>query len=182
MSRALVLALLLLTAAPAPAFDWKVDPARSAIGFSSDWNGATVKGRFAKWAASIRFDPAKLADARIDVTIDLASAVTGDQTVDGSLPGADWLAVKTVPTARFTSSSVKAAGPGRYVAVGTLTLRGKAVPVTLPFNLTITGNTAAMGGTVTLDRRHFGIGMESDAAGRYVAFPVPVTIAVAATR
>lgn len=167
---------------PVSAANWKLDPARSSIQFASEWNGQKVEGRFQRFSGTIRFSPEALLETDIAISVDLASATTGDRTVDGSLPGDDWFAVKSSPTARFVSRSVSETGPGRYVAKGTLVLRGKSVPVELPFTLAISGNTATMAGSTRLDRRSFGIGMESDASGAWVVFPVPVSVRVVATR
>ena len=175
-------ALLLLAAAPAAASQWAVVPAQSSLGFSAEWNGQAVAGRFPKFTASIRFDPAKLAEARVDATIDLASATTADRTANGSLPGADWFNVKASPTARFQSSSITQVKPGQYLAKGTLTLRGVSVPVSLPFTLSIQGDTAIMSGQAVLDRRSFRIGQESDPSGTQVGFKVPVKVNIRASR
>lgn len=175
-------ALLLLAAAPAAAVPWTVQPAQSRIGFTATWLGKAVPGTFRSWSAAIDFDPAKPAVARIAVTIDLASAATGDKTVDGSLPGDDWFDTKVVRTAKFVATKVAAAGPGRYVATGTLTIRGRAVPVTLPFTLTQVGDIATVTGQARVDRRAWKIGVESDAAEEYVAFAVPIAIRVVAKR
>lgn len=180
--RAIAALLILLVAAPAAASDWLVVPAQSGIAFSPGWNGEAVEGRFPKFSAAIRFDPAKLAQARVDVSIDLAAATTNDKTVNASLPGADWFDVKKHPVARFQSTSITQVKPGQYLAKGTLSLRGVSVPVSLPFTLSIQGNTAVMTGQTSLDRRSFRIGMESDAPGAWVAFPVPVKIRITATR
>ena len=180
--RAIAALLILLAAAPAAASDWLVVPAQSGIAFSPGWNGEAVEGRFPKFSAAIRFDPAKLAQARVDVSIDLAAATTSDKTVNASLPGADWFDVKKHPVARFQSTSITQVKPGQYLAKGTLSLRGVSVPVSLPFTLAIQGNTAVMTGQTSLDRRSFRIGMESDAPGAWVAFPVPVKIRITATR
>ncbi|WP_374385983.1 YceI family protein [Sandaracinobacter sp.] len=180
--RAIAALLILLVAAPAAASDWLVVPAQSGIAFSPGWNGEAVEGRFPKFSAAIRFDPAKLAQARVDVSIDLAAATTNDKTVNASLPGADWFDVKKNPVARFQSTSITQVKPGQYLAKGTLSLRGVSVPVSLPFTLAIQGNTAVMTGQTSLDRRSFRIGMESDAPGAWVAFPVPVKIRITATR
>jgi polyisoprenoid-binding protein YceI len=179
--RALILAAA-LAAAPVSAATWNVVPAQSEIRFASEWNGQKVDGRFARWSAAIRFDPEDLKATAVTVTVDLASASTGDKTVNSSLPGDDWLAVKAAPIARFTTTTVTATGPGRYLARGSLELRGKKVPVDLPFTLSVKDNVATMVGTARLDRRAFGIGMESDAAGTWVVFPVPVTVRVVARR
>lgn len=176
------LAALLLLAAPAAASSWTVVPAQSSLGFTADWNGAKVTGRFPRFTASIRFDPAKPAEARVDAVIDLAAATTDDKTVNGSLPGADWFDVKKSPTARFTAAGFTQVKPGQYVAKGTLTLRGAQVPVTLPFTLAIKGNTAVMTGETVLDRRAFRIGLESDPSATWVGFRVPVKVRLTATR
>lgn len=178
----LMMALSALAATPSAAAIWTVDAQRSSITFGSVWNGDPVTGRFQRYRPAIRFDPARPQDAAIDVLIDLASASVGDRTIDASLPGADWFAVRTAPTARFTATGVKPTGPGRYVAAGTLTLRGRSVPVALPFTLAIRGDTAVVAGTAQLDRRAFGIGMESDPPGQWVVFPVTVRVQLNATR
>lgn len=175
-------AMLLLLASPAAASQWAMIPSQSSVGFTAEWNGKAIEGKFPKFSASIRFDPDKLADARVDATIDLSAATTPDRTANGSLPGADWFDVKTSAVARFQSSSITRVKPGQYLAKGTLTMRGVAVPVALPFTLTIAGDTATMSGQTVLDRRSFRIGAESDASGSWVAFKVPVRVNIRANR
>ena len=174
--------LLLVLATPAAASQWTVVPAQSSLGFSAEWNGKTIEGTFPKFSANIRFDPAKLAEAKVDATIDLSAATTPDRTVNGSLPGADWFDVKTAQTARFQSTSITQVKPGQYLAKGTVSLRGVTVPVSLPFLLTIKGDTAFMSGQAELDRRSFKIGQESDASGSWVGFKVPVKVIIRANR
>lgn len=182
MRLALTATALLLAAAPAEAAKWTVVPAQSRIAFTATWLGKPVAGSFRTWSAVIDFDPAAPAKAAIAVTVDLASAATGDRTVDGALPGADWFNVAGARTAKFVAGKVVAQGPGRFFATGTLTLRGKAVPVTLPFTLTVAGNTATMTGEARLDRRAWALGIASDATAEYVAFAVPLAVRVVATR
>lgn len=178
----LVPVALCLAAAPVAASQWAIVPAQSSIGFTAEWNGQTVTGRLPKFAASIRFDPNRLADARVDGVIDLSAATTNDRTVNASLPGPDWFDVKANPNARLQLLQFSQAKPGHYVARGTLTLRGVAVPVALPFTLAINGDTATMTGEAVLDRRPFRIGMESDATASWVGFRVPVTVRIVANR
>lgn len=173
---------VLLLATPAAASQWTVVPAQSSLTFAPEWNGQALDGRFPKFSAGIRFDPARLAEAKVDAVIDLAAATSSDKTVNASLPTADWFDVKKAPTARFTSTSITQVKPGQYLAKGTLTLRGMAVPVALPFTLAINGDTATMQGQAVLDRRSFRIGNESDASGTWVGFKVPVKVRITATR
>ena len=176
----LALAVLLAAAVPATAAQWSVVPGQSRIAFTATWLGKPVPGSFRRWSAAIDFDPAKPAAAKIAVDIDTASAVTGDKTVDGALPDADWFGSGRAAAARFVATSVAATGPGAYLARGTLTLKGRSVPVDLPFTLAIAGATAKMTGSLKLDRRALALGLTADAAGEYVAFAVPVQITVMA--
>ena len=175
-------AALLMLAAPAAASQWAVVPSQSSIGFSAEWNGKMVEGRFPKFAANIHFDPADPASARVAGVIDLSAATTGDRTVDGSLPGPDWFDVKTSSTARLTMNQFAQTRPGSYLGRGTLSMRGVTVPVSLPFTLAINGDTAIMTGETTLDRRAFKIGMESDATASWVGFRVPIKVRIVANR
>ena len=68
------------------------------------------------------------------------------------------------------------------MAEGTLTLRGAAVPVTLPFTLTLDGARAEMSGRAVLQRLDFGVGRGPDAAGAWVSLDIPVEVKVVATR
>lgn len=173
---------LAMVAAPADASQWALVPAQSALTFTSEWSGQTVQGRFPKFTANIRFDPKKLAEARVDGVIDLSAATTNDRTVNGSLPGPDWFDVKTNANARLQLTQITQPKAGQYVARGTLSMRGVAVPVTLPFTLVIKGDTSVMTGQTTLDRRPFKIGMDSDATASWVAFQVPVKVRIVANR
>ncbi|MGL4543104.1 MAG: YceI family protein [Polymorphobacter sp.] len=178
---ALLVLLALATPARATVANWVVEPGASTIAFTATWLGKPVRGVFKRWSADIAFDAAALPQSKVRVTIDLASAASGDTTVDGALPEADWFAVKTSPSAVFASTGIVKTATG-YLARGTLTIRGRAVPVDMPFTLAIAGDRATLQGSARLDRRAWKIGMESDATAEYVAFAVPMAIKVSARR
>ena len=184
MHLALVAALALLAvpaiAAPAPA--WTVDKAASHVGFQGAMNGQSFNGGFSRWDATIAFDPNNLPASKVTAVIDTGSAKTGDQTRDEALPTDDWFSVKVFPRATFVSRKITAAGPGRYVAQGDLTIRNAIHPVTLPFALAITGDTAKMAGSLALDRAAFGVGQGQFKTGDTVALKVGVNIAVTARK
>lgn len=165
-------------AAPA----WTVDKAASRLGFRAAMNGAAFQGGFNRWDARINFDPANLGASKVTATVDLASARTGDGARDEALPSSDWFDVKRHPRATFTTRSITAAGAGRYVAAGDLTLRGVTRPVKFPFSLAITGDTAKMNGSVVLDRTAFGVGQGQWKTGSAVDTKVTVTVAITARR
>lgn len=178
-------AALAALALAAPSFAqpaaWMVDKAKSSVGFGGTYQGSPFKGSFEKWDAVIRFDPADLAGSSAKVTFQTASATTGDSSKDSSLAEDDWLGPTKFPTASFTSDAITAEGSG-YVAKGTLTIKGKALPVTLPFTLSIAGNSATMKGTATVDRLAYGIGAEGDGSGTFVSKDIAITVEIVATK
>jgi polyisoprenoid-binding protein YceI len=57
-----------------------------------------------------------------------------------------------------------------------------ARPVALPFELAITGNAARMRGTLTIDRRWFGVGQGQFATPSTVAANVQINLAIDARK
>lgn len=184
MIRAAVVALALAAAGQAEAAPpaWRVDKAASRVGFASTFQGAPVAGTFKVWDADIRFDPKDLARSSARVTIDVGSAATGDRDRDAALPDVPWFWAKRYPKAVFVTRSFKALGASRYAAVGDLTLRGVKKPLTLPFTLVITGDTARMNAAIGLNRLAFGVGQDEWKSTKLIPAAVKVTIAVKATR
>lgn len=166
--------------AAATAPQWRVDGAKSSLGFSSAVNGSAFKGSFQRWSADIRFDPANLAGSRIRVVVEPASARADMDNAAQSMQAADWFDSARHTQVIFQSTNIRATGPGRYEAAGTLTVKGRAVPVTLPFTLTIGGAAAEAQGTVALDRVRLGLGTGYPAAT--IPTAVSVSFRVSATR
>lgn len=168
------LALLLLLALPmfAGATDYHVLPA-SRLGFSGSFQGATFEGSFAKWTAQISYDPAQLVTSRFDVTVDTASARTGDNDRDSALPGADFFNVARFPTAHFVSSGFRQAG-GRVVVDGQLTLRGVTRPVSLDVTFVPNAQGATLDASGTLNRLDYGVGGGEYADTSVIGAPVQV--------
>lgn len=166
----------------APAPSWAVDQRNSSIGFAGSMDGVAFRGTFTRWSAAIRFDPANLPGSSARVVIEPASVSSGDGSRDATLKERDWFDTARSPQAVFQTTSIRSIGPGRYEAAGTLTIKGKATPLTLPFTLAIAGQTADMRAALSLDRTRLGLGVQFDQSGGQVAKSVAVTIAVRATR
>lgn len=159
------------------ASDWRVD--EGTLGLSITQFGNTVTGSFAEWTAAIAFDETATGSlGEVEATVAIASLTLG--SVTSQALGADFLDAPTHPKAVF-KAGIERRGEDGYAAVGTLSLRGREVPVTLPFTLSLQGDTARMEGAVTLDRRDFGIGA-SMADETNLAFAVQLAIALTATR
>ena len=157
MSRQLVAAgLLLLAALPAAAIDY-VQTSGSTLGFSGIWQGERFEGRFPGFATRLAFDPAKPSAARLDVEIRIAAATAGTPEEDLELRGKAFLDAARHPAARYVARGFRATGPGRYTAVGTLSLRGVTRPVTFNFRWT-PGAKPLLVGTAMVKRLQFGVG------------------------
>ena|SRR5579863_2575421 len=184
--RAVFLGLVLAALAPAMAFAapplWSVDKAASKLTFSSSVSGKPFTGVFRAWDAVIHFDPNDLAHSDVTATIDVTSAVTGDKDRDAELPDQDFFWTSHFPRATFVAHGFKAAGPGRYLAAGTLSLRGVSKPLTLPFSLAISGAQAKMNAQVALDRLAFGVGQGDWQATDTVPAAVSVGVTLSAHR
>ena len=169
-----------LSALPA----YKADAKTGTLGFSGTHAGNVFNGTFGVWSAEIRFSPTALSEGRIIATIETASAKTGNAMYDGTLPSADWFDTKQYPQAKVVSTRLEKTADG-YRAEGTLTLRGKSVPVTLAFALTpADGNAASVKveASTKLDRLAFGIGAQSDHTAEWVSREIPLTLSFVAQR
>lgn len=146
----------LLAASPAMAADYVQAPG-STLAFATKYDGEVFTGTFPGFATQVSFDPANLAAGKLDVTIPLASAKSGNSDRDSTLQGADFFNVGKFATARYTASGFRALGNDKYAADGTLELRGVSKPVTLTFTWT-PGPQPVLKGQATVKRLEFGVG------------------------
>ncbi len=148
--------LVALMSAPAVAADYVQAPG-STLAFASRYDGETFTGSFPGFSTKLSFDPAQLANAKLDVTIPLAGAKTGNADRDSTLQEADFFNVAKYAQARYTASKFRSLGGNRYAADGTLSLRGVSKPVTLDFTWT-PGARPVLSGKATVKRLDFGVG------------------------
>lgn len=154
--RTCLLAGALLAASPALAADYVQAPG-SALTFASRYEGETFTGRFPGFVTRFTFDPAQLATAKLDVTIPLATAGTGNSDYDSELRGRAFFDAARFPQARYVATRFRALGGNRYAADGVLSLRGVSKPVTLSFSWT-PGAKPVLAGKATVKRLDFGVG------------------------
>ena len=157
--------------------DWVIVTESCLIGIATSQFGATVEVEFAQWTTEIKYDrdapPEEKGSVRTTIAIpSLTLGAVTDQAM-----GFDYFNAPEFPTAVFEADIAE--GGDSHIATGTLTIKDKTVPITMPFDLGFEGDTAFMSGTITLDRREYGIGdnMTDEAS---LAFPVTVTINIEA--
>lgn len=152
---AVLLAVVLPAAAQAPK---KIDRAKSSIRFVTKQMNVPVEGQFKVFDATVAFDPAKPEATKAEFAVDLGSIDLGNAEGETEAKGKAWLNVPAFPKATFVAESVKANGPGKYVATGKLAIKGAAQPVTAPFTLTDSGGARVVEGQFTLKRLAYKIG------------------------
>lgn len=146
----------LMAAAPASAADY-VQDAGSTLVFATKYDGEVFTGTFPGFSTKLSFDPADLPAGKLDVTIPLAGANTGNNDRDTTLRGADFFNVAKFAQARYRATGFRSLGGDKYAADGTLELRGVSKPVTLTFTWT-PGAAPVLAGKATLKRLDFGVG------------------------
>lgn len=94
-----------------------------------------LKGGFNEFSGTVTIDPARLEDARVEVTIATASIDTGLSFVDGHLRSPALFDVHEFPTMTFKSTKVDVTGSNTARVRGELTLLGITHPVVLDATL-----------------------------------------------
>lgn len=173
--------LILATAFPAAARDWRMVDGESSLAFTFRQMGSPVTGAFERFAADISFDPKALAAARVETVIEIESVATGNAERDAGIEGPDWFDAKAYPTARFVSTGFTAAGGDAYEVEGKLTIRDVTLPIVLPMTITVDGDRAVAKGELELDRTAFGVGRGEWAAENLVGHQVLLRVEVVAT-
>ena len=132
--------------------------AGSEIGFTTKQMGVPVDGKFTKFNAQITLDPKKPETGSVSFAIDTGSARFGSPDLDTEVPKATWLNVAKFPQASFASSSIKAAGAGKYEVAGKLTIKGSVRDIVVPVQLAPSGANSIASGAFTIKRLEFKVG------------------------
>lgn len=113
-----------MTTATAVKTVWKIDSAHTEAAFAvKHLMISTARGRFGAIEGLVEFDPADLASAAVDVTIDAASIDTREPQRDAHLRSADFFDVEKFPTLTFKSRRVDAVQGDRFTLIGDLTIK-----------------------------------------------------------
>jgi polyisoprenoid-binding protein YceI len=122
---------------------YKTDPSHTLIGYEVSHFGINdYFGIFGDATGTLVIDPARLQDAKVDITIPLSTGITNASArLTEHLKGADFFDVAKHPTARFVSTSVTVDPKDRNKAqiAGNLTIKGVTKPVVLETEFTGAG-------------------------------------------
>ena len=156
MPKTALLSSLLLVVPPAFATDYVQAPGSSLV-FAGTYQGDAFTGRFPGFTTLLSFDPQRLATAKLDVAIPLASATTANADYDAEMRGNGFFASTRFPQAHYTATKFRGLGGNRYAADGTLSLHGVSKPITLIFTWA-PGAQPVLSGKATVKRLDFGVG------------------------
>jgi len=130
----LFIAAALLTAAPVMAQTYEVDTRHSHMSWQMPHLGlSTYRGKFARTAGKITLDRAAKSGA-MEITIDPASQLSGDERLDKHLQSEDFFNVAKFPAITFKSTKVQFNGDNPSRIDGDLTMLGITRPVILQVN------------------------------------------------
>ena len=176
------IALLAAAVLPAGAAMQPVRVPPSTVTITVTQMGVPVDAAFTKFHASIDFDPAHLAGASAQFTIDVASLDLGDAQYNREILKPAWLDAARFPTATFTSTSLKTLSPTQIEATGKITIKGITRDVRFPVTMKDGGKTLSYDGTVRIHRTDFKVGTGEWQATDVVADEVVIKVhAVTAT-
>ena len=134
--------------------------------------GEKIKGKFSNLSGNIIFDPQHLASASFDVTLNAATANTGDKFYDFKLKTEHFLNTSLFPTIRLRSLAVKQVKSGiqLYELTGTLTLKGVSKPVSMQFTATPLGTGYLFRGLLHLNRLDYAVGSTGEMGKEVIVF------------
>ncbi|MFD0727503.1 YceI family protein [Lysobacter brunescens] len=168
MKRLLAAAALALatTVAFAAPLTYKIDPNHTDVVASwSHFGFSNPIAHFGKVDGFITYDPAKVGDSKVEVTIPLAGLNSHVEAFDEHLRSDDFFDAANHPNITFKSTSVKSAGKDKLAVTGDLTIKGITKSVTLDVTINKLGvqpmakrEAAGFEATTTIKRSDFGVG------------------------
>ena len=149
---------LLAIAVAALAADSNVDVQKSKITATFKQEGVPVEAPFQKFTGRIVYDPKNVSAATAMLDVDTGSFDIGDEAYNAEVRKQEWFDSNTFPKASFRSTAIKPGAPGKFDAVGTLSVKGKTQSITVPINVQAITGGSAFDGSFVISRKTFGIG------------------------
>jgi polyisoprenoid-binding protein YceI len=144
---------------------YQVEPYHSQVLFTvSHFGLSEFSGVLSGAAGSLKLDPAKPENSKLEVTVDSATILTPVQKLTDELKDAEWLDAGKFPKASFVSTKITPTGPNEATIAGELTLHGVTKPLTLKARFVGAGvnpidkaYTVGFDGQGTIKRTEFGV-------------------------
>jgi polyisoprenoid-binding protein YceI len=152
---------------------YRIDPRHTTVLFKVNHMGlSTFVGRFNRVDASLEYDPANPAAAKLSAVIETASIDVNNPNFSETLRSSDWFNSERYPQATFVTRSVELVDGSRAHFTGDLTLLGVTAPIQLDIHFNggadnmLTGRyTLGFSATSTFKRSVFGMDQYIPAIG-----------------
>ncbi len=116
------------------AFNYEIDSLHSSVAWELDYLGlAPFSGEFGEVTGAVSFDAESPENTKIHVSVPVESINTRNQPRDDYIRSADFLDSANWPEAVFTSSRTQRKNDDTWSMAGSLSMRGRAVPVEFLF-------------------------------------------------
>ena len=153
-----------------------IDLAKSKITFTSKLMGSKLAGSFGKFSGKVSFNSDEPEKSKANLVIDLSSFNAGGEELQDEAKGKDWFNTKVYPNANFVSESVKVVGANSLEMHGSLTIKGKSVPVLVAAKYQVQGKQMVFDASFQLLRLDYGLGVGTWSDTAAVANEVPVKV------
>lgn len=147
----------------------------SEIKFSIQNAGLTVNGSLSNLRGEINFDPTKLSNALIDVSVPVSSIKTGIDLRDSHLKKEEYFNAAKYPDIHIKSSFFVLRNE-QYIGYFTLTLKGISKNITIPFTASLQNGVWVLAGEFSLKRLDYKVGAKSLVMGNDVKVKILVKV------
>ena len=144
---------------PASATALKIAPGKSTIGFVGSKVTGSHNGEFKSFTGSRELSADKLEASKVSLEIDMDSAKTDSDKLDGHLKSPDLFDVAKYPKAKFASTAIKAGGDkgATHTITGTLELHGETKTISFPATVKVTDAEVTATSEFSINRKDFKI-------------------------
>ncbi|AMR30658.1 hypothetical protein A0256_04065 [Mucilaginibacter sp. PAMC 26640] len=139
----------------------KSNDVKATVSFKIKNLGLNTSGVIPAAQATIMFDPAKLAESKIDAVADANTIDTDNDMRNNHLKKEEFFDVAKYPKIIMKSVSFTKKGGDNYVGQFNLTIKDKTKAVTVPFTYTKSDNGGLFKGNFKINRKDFGVGGNS---------------------
>lgn len=126
--------------------------------------GIDTGGDLAGLAGEINFNQANVNTSTFDVSVDVKTIDTDNDSRDGHLRGKGYFDAETFPLISIKSTKINRtnkSGQGWFHFTGTLTMHGVTQPIAFPFRATKKGDDYLFVGGFSINRLDYGVGKRS---------------------
>lgn len=127
--------------------------ADDAVTFNIKNFGINTKGTFKGLKGTIKWNPENPSNSSFNVSVDVNTINTGIELRDKDLQKENYFNAAKYSTINFISTSVSTSN-----VTGNLTIKGVTKQITIPFNVTPSGNGYVFQGNFSISRKDFGVG------------------------